>query len=466
MDPRYQTPEMADIWSPRARNSYERGIWIEVMKHQRELGVPIPDGAVEDYIAAAEHISGLSAELELFEIDQIERETRHDLYARMVYFNQVAGHEWAHFGLTSADVVENAIQAQIHGSAEILGLHSQHVLVRLLELAQGEAMRPVVGRTHGRPAQITTLGKRVADWAVELGQANASLGHARGTYMPRGIKGAVGTRADMAALLARHSDLEGVYGIEAARALDEVFTDGEGLVSTGQCYPRSQDLPIVAAALQIVSACSTIATNVRLWAVLGHANEVRAEDQVGSSAMPHKANPRYSERICGLATIARGYASMLGQVSGAMWFDGDVATSAVRRVALPGLFHAVDSALANTAWVLDRLQFDREALAQDVRRYRIALATGRILEACVAGGLERSRAHELLRKHTERTEAGAVLAGMLADDPEVPLTFAQVDELVSLAIDVTPAAAIVHQVVRQLQPEALEASEQWPGDLL
>lgn len=468
MNSRYQTPEMDAIWRSEARNQIERSIWIAVMQIQAELGVPIPEEAIADYQRVADRLAdpvGGPECAEELEIADIEREVKHDVYARLLYFNRQAGHEYAHWGMTSADVIENAQQVQLVESTRVVLEHGHAVARRLAALAAAEGARAMVGRTHGRPAQVTTVGKRVADWAVELTLALQMLEVAGDTYVPRGIKGAVGTRADMAALLARH----GGEGIAGAEDLDARTTGDEALISTGQCYPRSADLPLVSALTQVAAACATVATGIRLWAVLGHANEVRADQQVGSSAMPHKANPRYSERVCGLRVIAQGYASMLQSIAGGMWFEGDVTTSSVRRVALPGLCHTVDAALANTAYALDRLQLDRTAIADDVRRHRVALSTGRILEACVAGGMDRARAHELIRQHADHAEAlglTAALPSRMADDPEIPLTYEQVEGLMAAAVDVEPAEAMVRQVLAALEQIDGEAMPDWPGDLL
>lgn len=472
---RYQTPEMTEVWGERARNQIEREIWNEVMRLQADAGVPIPADAIAAYKDATERLADPIGGIEYAEelaIADIEREVKHDVYARLLYFNQQAGHEYAHWGMTSADVIENAQQTQLLMGVEVIGKHGEQVSLRLRELVSNEATRPMVARTHGRPAQVTTLGKRAADWAVELEYAMATLGAAADNYLPRGLKGAVGTRADMAALLHRHNP--DAHPLALAETLDSQLADNV-LVSTGQCYPRGMDLPVVASLLQVAAACATVATNIRLMAALGHVYEMPADGQVGSSAMPHKANPRYSERVCGLLVVARGYASMLQDISGGTWFEGDVSTSSVRRVALPGLFHTVDAMLANTAYVLDRLQIDREAISADLRRWRPMLATGQLLEACVAAGVERSRAHELLRRHAELAGAvvgtlgsGVTFASRLADDPDIPLSYTEIEDVIARATDPGPPAWIALGYAGRPTDDVLAVGrdESWPGELL
>ena len=475
MTARYDTPEMADIWDDRTRNRMEREMWVEVMKAQARAGVPIPAEHIEHYEQAARDIADGEDELE--QIRFIEQQTGHDLYARLLYFNRMAGHEHAHLGLTSSDITENVQQGQIYTAAQLLIAHAEQLVRRLSALARAERHRPMVARTHGQPAQVTTVGMRVLTWANELVIAVEALGRAMEGGHPRGLVGAVGTRADLAALLHRYRpdpDLDGA--LSRARVLDESLTllavDGEPLepmAVIGQCYPRSADLPVAAAALQLAAACNSVCTNVRLWATLGHANEARTGAQVGSSAMPHKTNPRLSERVHSLTIVARGYLSMLEQLAGGMWFEGDVSTSAARRVALPGLFCTVDAILANTAHVLDRLEFYRGAIADDVRRYRPLLATGQLLEALVAAGLDRSVAHELIKNHVDTVmaiDAANMLPSRLADDSRIPLTYAEVEELMDVQRLAEPAQYIVDSALEGVQDADMEVGEQWPGPIL
>lgn len=473
MDIRYQTPGMAELWSPQARNRLERQLWVDIMRAQAAAGVPIPEEHIVHYVEAMNDIA--DSHDELGQIELIEERTGHDLYARMQYFNSMAGHEDIHLGLTSSDITENVQQIQIGASAELLMEHGDQVLRRLVQLALAERYRPMVARTHGQPAQVTTLGKRVLDWADELTAAMDALRRALEAYPLRGLVGAVGTRADLAALLLRYppaGDDEGA--LARAQDLDHSLHIGklheaDPVASTGQCYPRGLDLPIVSAVVQAVSACNTVATNIRLLAVLGHANETRTPTQIGSSAMPHKTNPRYSERVHSLTVVVRGYASMLEQLSGGMWFEGDVSTSAGRRVALPGLFHVADSVLAATATALDRLEFNREAIAEDVRRHRPLLATGLLLEACVGKGMLREVAHRTIKDHVDWAMAlgtPQALVGRMADDPEVPLSFGEIEDLMQVGRLTEPAAFIVGSVLEGLTPDEVETDEDWPPPLL
>ena len=94
--------------------------------------------------------------------------------------------------------------------------------------------------------------------------------------------------------------------------------------------------------VQIAAAPANMATTIRLMAGHELVTEGFRPGQVGSSAMPHKMNTRSCERVNGLAVVLRGQLSMIGELTGDQWNEGDVSCSVVRRVALPDAFFALD----------------------------------------------------------------------------------------------------------------------------
>src|SRR3712207_1656872 len=187
----------------------------------------------------------------------------------------------------------------------------------------------MAGRSHNVAAQATTLGKRFATVADELLVALDRLDDLLGRYPLRGTKGPVGTAQDMLDLLdgdpARLEALE--RRVARHLGFDRVLT------SVGQVYTRSLDFDVVSTLVQLAAAPSNLATTIRLMAGLELVTEGFAEGQVGSSAMPHKMNTRSCERVNGLAVVVRGYLSMVGELAGDQWNEGDVSDSVVRRVA-------------------------------------------------------------------------------------------------------------------------------------
>ncbi|MCI0347752.1 MAG: adenylosuccinate lyase, partial [Chloroflexi bacterium] len=340
---RYASRPLRELWSPRAKVVLERRLWVAVLRAQRDLGVPVPDGAVEAYEAVIDDV-------DLTAIAARERITRHDLKARLDEFSALAGHEQIHRGLTSRDVTENVEQYQVRESLRLVRDRMVAALARLAARAAEHADLALVGRSHNVPAQVTTLGKRFASTGEELLLAYERVEDLLERYPLRGIKGPMGTGQDQLDLLGSR---DSVATLERAVA-DELGFD-RLLGSVGQVYPRALDLDVVAALVQAVAGPASLATTLRLMAGNGLVTEGFAEGQVGSSAMPHKMNSRTCERINGLAVVLRGHLAMVAALAGEQWNEGDVSCSVVRRVALPDAFFAADGLFQALLTVLDEL---------------------------------------------------------------------------------------------------------------
>ena len=463
---RYASPAMAAIWAPDHRIVAERRLWLAVLDAQADLGLDIPDGVITDYARVIDQI-------DLVSIARRERMTRHDVKARIEEFNALAGHEHIHMGLTSRDLTENVEQMLIRDSLLLVRDKVIATLARLSALAVQYADTPIAGRSHNVAAQTTTLGKRFATWADELLISHDRLTHLLERYPLRGIKGPVGTAQDMLDLL------DGDGG--ALTTLERTIADHLGfarvLDSVGQIYPRSLDYDVVTTLVQVVSAPSNAATTIRLMAGAELVTEGFKAGQVGSSAMPHKMNSRSSERINGLAVILRGYASMVGELAGDQWNEGDVSCSVVRRIALPDSFFAADGLFETFLTVLDEFGAFPAVIDRELERYLPFLATTKVLMAAVRAGVGRETAHEVIREHAVAV-ALAMRAGVpdndlldrLAADERLGLTRERLDGLIAEPMDFTGAArdqvariAVRVQEITSAHPAAATYS---PGDIL
>jgi adenylosuccinate lyase len=266
----------------------------------------------------------------------------------------------------------------------------------------------MTGRSHNVPAQATTLGKRFASAGDELLQALGRLDDLLARYPLRGLKGPVGTSVDQLELLGDAGRLD-----ELERLVAQKLGFANVLTSVGQVYPRSLDLDVVAALVQVAAGPSSLATTVRLMAGQDLAGEGFAEGQVGSSAMPHKTNTRSSERINALTHVLRGHLTMVASLAGEQWNEGDVSDSAVRRVALPDAFFAIDGLLQTLLSVLDGFTVFPAVVDAELRRELPFLATTKVLLAAVAAGVGREEAHEVIKEHSL-----AVAAARRAGQPD------------------------------------------------
>jgi adenylosuccinate lyase len=425
---RYASADLVSLWSPEEKIRMERRLWLAVLRAQRDLGVALPDGVVEAYEAVLDTV-------DLDSIAQRERVTRHDVKARIEEFSALAGHEHIHKGMTSRDLTENVEQLQIRASLELVRDRVVAALARLAALAIEHGDLVMTGRSHNVAAQATTLGKRFASAAEELLIAYDRLDDLIARYPLRGIKGPVGTAADQLDLF--DGDADKLAALE--RSVAEHLGFRRVLSSVGQVYPRSLDFDVVSALAQTVAAPSSLATTIRLMVGQELATEGFKAGQVGSSAMPHKMNTRSSERVNGLAVVVRGYLSMIGELAGDQWNEGDVSCSVVRRVALPDAFFAADGLFQTFLTVLDEFGAYPAVVARELDRFLPFLATTKILVASVRRGVGREVAHEVIKEHAVAVALGMREKGLadndlfdrLAGDERLGLSRAEIDALVA-----------------------------------
>jgi adenylosuccinate lyase len=458
---RYASAAMREIWSPQSKIISERRLWLAVLTAQRDLGV---DFGGDDPAVVIKAYQGVVEQVDLASIAAREKITRHDVKARIEEFNALAGFQHAHKGMTSRDLTENVEQAQILASLKIIRDRVVATLVQLAQLATQYADQAIAGRTHNVAAQVTTLGKRFATAANELLVAYQRLEDLIGRYPLRGMKGPVGTSQDMLDLLGDVGKLE-----ELERRVADHLGFAHVLVSTGQVYPRSLDLDVVTALAQVAAAPSNLATSIRLMAGHELVTEGFQPGQVGSSAMPHKMNTRSCERINGLAVIIRGYVSMIGELAGDQWNEGDVSCSVVRRVALPDAFFAVDGLFETFLTVLEDFGAFPAVIGAELQRYLPFLATTKVLITAVRHGVGRETAHEAIKEHAvavalQMRETGRSdndLLDRLAGDARLDVSRAELDAAIANPLELTgmagqQAANLVSEIetIAQAHPEA------------
>ena len=451
---RYGSADLVNLWSPHNKVIYERQLWIAVMRAQRSLGIDIPAEIIADYEKVIDQV-------DLESIAQRERSTRHDVKARIEEFNALAGHEHIHKGMTSRDLTENVEQLQIYSSLQIIRDKAIAVVSRVSEHAANYQSLVMAGRSHNVAAQATTLGKRFASAAEEILLA-----------IDR-INGPMGTSQDMLDLLGGSHD--------KLASLETEIADYLGFAhlfhSVGQVYPRSLDFDAVSALVQLGSGPSSLATTIRLMAGNEVVTEGFKEGQVGSSAMPHKMNARSCERVSGLQVVLRGYLTMVSDLAGTQWNEGDVSCSVVRRVALPDAFFAIDGMIETFLTVLDEFGAFPAMIDRELERYLPFLATTRILMAAVRAGVGRETAHEIIKKHAvavalNMRENGADqdLVERLAADDALPLDKQALDEaLADKHAFIGAAESQVKRVlarVSTLRNEHPDAANYRPGEIL
>lgn len=425
---RYATAPMRALWSPEGKVRLERDYWIAVLKGQRDLGIPVPDGVIEAYEKVKDQINVAS-------IMERERVTRHDVKARIEEFCDLAGHEHIHKGMTSRDLTENVEQLQVFRALLEIRRKTVAVLVGIARRAAQTRDIPLTARTHNVAAQATTLGKRLAMFGEETLLAFGDLQNVIASYPARGLKGAVGTRLDQITLFngdaKKASELEN--RILHHLGMPAVFG------AVGQVYPRSLDMQVIGSLCQVASGPGSFARTLRLMAGHELASEGFAKGQVGSSAMPHKMNSRSCERVNGLHVILKGYLAMAAGLAGDQWNEGDVSCSVVRRVMLPDAFLALDGLLETFLTILNQMEVFESVIEQELMRYLPFLLTTTVMMEAVKAGAGRETAHEVIKEHavqvakdmrTGKVRENDLLARLVAD-ARLTLTDADMQRLVA-----------------------------------
>lgn len=365
---RYSTEEMRHIWSDEAKWARWRRVELAVLQAR---GI---DGGF-----ASDVIPPHAAQVAWF-----EDRTGHDFVAWLQAWT--AGMDPSdqirelHFGLTSSDVVDTGLSLAILQSGNRVFSAGRELIRELATQADVDRGTLRVGRTHGRPAEVSSWGSWMLD-ATSVG-VRAERRHGR---------------AFREAAVAKISGPVGTYS-ELGRDVEDKVAELLGLDPAGpstQVASRDRIADWAYSLVAWLQLCERIATQVRLGARDGELSEGTSDGQVGSSSMPQKRNPIGSENICGLARLGRGYlVPILESVT--LWDERDISHSSVERTALPDLVAITEYALIRTRELLQRLELDVVAMAGHVEDNYVDLCKHWALCRLVEDGANRWTAHREL----------------------------------------------------------------------
>jgi adenylosuccinate lyase len=378
MIPRYSRPEMAALWSPSTRFR----IWLEIEAHacdaQAKLGV-IPKEAAEAVWA--------KGAFEVERIDEIERETRHDVIAFLTNVAEHVGPEarFIHQGMTSSDVLDTCFAVQLTRAADILLGDVDDLLAVLKRRAFEYKDSVCIGRSHGIHAEPTTFGLKLAGFYAEWRRNRNRLRTARREIATCAISGAVGTFADIDPEVERH--VAAKLGLEVEP------------VST-QVIPRDRHAMFFATLGVVASGVERLATEIRHLqrTEVREAEEYFSPGQKGSSAMPHKRNPILTENLTGLARVVRA-AVVPALENVALWHERDISHSSAERMFAPDATVTLDFALARLTDVVDRLLVYPDVMKANLEKLGGLVFSQRVLLALTQAGVSREDAYRLVQRN-------------------------------------------------------------------
>ena len=388
MIPRYTRPEMAAIWSPETRFR----IWFEIEAHaadaMAELGV-IPKEAAQKIWAKGKH-----ATFDIARIDEIERETKHDVIAFLTHLAEIVGPEarFVHQGMTSSDVLDTCLNVQLVRAADLLIADVDKLEAALKRRAEEHKYTPTIGRSHGIHAEPTTFGLKLAYAYAEFARAKDRLRAARHEVATCAISGAVGTFAQIDPRVEAHVAEKMGLRVEP--------------IST-QVIPRDRHAMYFATLGVVASSVERLATEIRhlqRTEVL-EAEEFFSEGQKGSSAMPHKRNPVLSENLTGLARMVRAYVTPAME-NVALWHERDISHSSAERMIGPDATVTLDFALDRLAGIIDKLIVYPANMRRNLDRLGGLVHSQRVLLALTQKGAAREEAYRLVQRSAMKAWRG------------------------------------------------------------
>lgn len=463
---RYASPEMSRIFSADFKFGTWRRLWLALAEAERELGLPIPDAAIE---AIRAHLD----DFDLKRAAELERELRHDVMAHVHHLGEQAPEARAiiHLGATSAYVGDNTDLIQHREALTLVARRIASVVASLADFAREHRDLATLGFTHFQPAQPTTVGKRATLWIQDLLLDLEEVEFRLRTLRFRGVRGTTGTQASFMDLF--DGDGEKVERLNRLVAHKMGFEQVYGV--TGQTYTRKTDYACLATLAGVGQSASKFANDVRLLSHLKEVEEPFEEHQIGSSAMPYKRNPMRSERINALARHAIVLSLDPAFTAAQQWFERTLDDSANKRIAVPEAYLSIDSTLLLMHNVARGMVVYPEMIRRRLMDELPFMATENLMMRAVKKGGDRQDLHERVRVHSieagrqvkqhgrpndlmDRIAADAafgVTRGELEEDlrPELYVGRApgQVDEF--LAEWVAPVLARYPEAARESAPE-------------
>jgi len=388
---RYASREMQELFGAQTRIGLWRRLWIALAEAERELGVPIPDGAIAEMRAAADTIDFARAAA-------YEARFRHDVMAHVHTFGDAApsSRPYIHLGATSAYVTDNADLIVAREGLRLILLRLGAVLRALVPVAERYRGLPTLAYTHLQPAQLTTVGKRVTLWMQEFALDVSEIQHRIGGLALLGCKGTTGTQASF--LLLFQGDHAKVRELDQRIASKMGFA--EVVPVSGQTYPRKTDTLLLNALASVAQSAAKMAADLRLLQHEGEVLEPFEAEQIGSSAMAYKRNPMRSERIASLARYVMHLPANASETAAQQWLERTLDDSANRRIVLPEAFLATDAILILAENVAKGLEVRERVVRQHVLRELPFMATERCQMLGVAAGGDRQALHEVIRRHS------------------------------------------------------------------
>ena len=374
---------MSRIWSEQGKLARWLEVELAALDGWAEVGaVPADDVAA---------IRGAATVPSAERVAEIEETTDHDLAAFVDAVAEQLGPEgrWVHYGLTSSDVVDTALALQIRDGGVLLLAGLDRALASVARRAEEHRRTICIGRSHGIHAEPMTFGWKLAGWAFELARARERLERALSACRVGQLSGTVGTYA------AIDPEVERIACERLGLEPDPVST---------QVISRDRHAELLAVLAICATSLDRFATEIRHLArtEVREVEEPFAAGMKGSSAMPHKRNPKVAERVSGLARVVRA-AAVVGLENMPLWHERDISHSSAERIVVPDAFLALDYMLDRFTWIVDGLVVYPERMERNLWASHGLFFSHRLLLALVEARIDRADAYRLVQRNAMRS---------------------------------------------------------------
>jgi adenylosuccinate lyase len=391
---------MARIWSEESKLARWLDVELAALESWAEVGSIPPEDVAE--------IRAHAVPPEPARVAEIEQLTDHDLAAFVDAVAEQLGPEgrWLHYGLTSSDVVDTALSLQMQAAGHLLLEGIERSLGTVVARAGEHRHTICIGRSHGVHAEPITFGWKLAGWAFELDRGRSRLVRALETNRVGQLSGTVGTYAQVEPEVER-------------LACERLGLEPDPLST--QVIARDRHAEMLCALALVATSIERFATEIRHLArtEVGEVEEPFRRGMKGSSAMPHKRNPKVAERLCGLARVVRANA-LVGLENVPLWHERDISQSSAERVVIPDSFLALDYMLDRFAWIVEGLVVHPDRMRRNLDASHGLAFSHRLLLALVDSGLARDDAYRLVQAHAMRAwEEEQSFKDLVSADPAV-----------------------------------------------
>ncbi|MHB1457208.1 MAG: adenylosuccinate lyase [Armatimonadota bacterium] len=400
-----------------------KGIWEQQNKCQRWLDVEI---AVAEGLAKygyipkeAPPVIKANAKFTVERMLEIEEITQHDVMAFVKAVTENLGDEgkYVHYGVTSYDIVDTALALLLRESADIIIEDLEKLAEVVKKRAKEHQHTLMIGRTHGIHAEPITFGFKLAGWYAQIQRDIERVKAAREAISFGKISGAVGIYANIDPQVEQY----------VCRSLDlRIAEHSTQVISRDRHAQFITSLALVAGSLENFA---TELRNLQRTEIL-EVQEYFAKGQKGSSAMPHKRNPRLSEQVAGLSRVVRSNAfpAMEDMVT---WHERDLTNSSVERIILPDTCILIDYLLNCFTKVVDKLLVYPENMKANLEKMGGLVFSERIMLKLVEKGMTREDGYVIVQENAAKAWAGENFRNALESDSRV-LSILNLDELADI----------------------------------